>query len=419
MPIKKSLKKKYVLLILAILFFVYSNLEVLRQPTHFYNQHGLISPNLTLNVEFNEILQAYCDVKTKVYPLECLKKIRSFDIKNDLLSKRTHAEQCKLCFYYNSNNDATNSQKLTIYYHTFWQLNKVNASHDEFNMRVLKLNIMSYLSTQNLCCTRFILWTLKEFPDEFLADIETTFEYYIKENLLQLKQFDLDMICAENTSSFKSTKLCSSLFYRNENLSRKRLVALSDLVRFVVLELYGGIYTDGDVIMLKDMKDLWGFNFAYRWSIGSNLNTAVLGLNLNVDPSVRIVYDHALNSFSFGVSGFYYLFHPYKISNIVRELNGNSLFEFKTLRVLNCVLFDPAWICADSNHTVNHFEGVCDFSEFNRKSIRNETSFRAEDFFGGAFTYHLHLKNLGFHVNEMSFFKYFENFYLKNLKIKS
>jgi WD repeat and SOF domain-containing protein 1 len=47
----------------------------------------------------------------------------------------------------------------------------------------------------------------------------------------------------------------------------------------MILNLYGGIYVDGDVLFLRDMSLFWTENFAYRWSQLETWNTAVLGLN--------------------------------------------------------------------------------------------------------------------------------------------
>jgi mannosyltransferase OCH1-like enzyme len=67
--------------------------------------------------------------------------------------------------------------------------------------------------------------------------------------------------------------------------------ALSDLVRFIVLRKYGGIYTDLDNIFIKEMSPLCGSSFVYYWSDAqspsdSNValaNTAVMGCALGCD----------------------------------------------------------------------------------------------------------------------------------------
>lgn len=64
-------------------------------------------------------------------------------------------------------------------------------------------------------------------------------------------------------------------------------VAVSDAVRFVVLHLYGGAYFDMDVVMLRDMRPLTigdGHSFAERWgghSSPGDYNTAIMSLTAN------------------------------------------------------------------------------------------------------------------------------------------
>lgn len=64
-------------------------------------------------------------------------------------------------------------------------------------------------------------------------------------------------------------------------------VAVSDAVRFVVLHMYGGAYFDMDVIMLRDMRPLTigdDHSFAERWgghASPGDYNTAIMSLSAN------------------------------------------------------------------------------------------------------------------------------------------
>jgi hypothetical protein len=90
--------------------------------------------------EFTTILNTNCNVTLNGYPLNCLKNIKAYD------KKYARKKTCKECFY-----DATTSSKLIIYHHAFWDIQMNNLTCYKFQMRILKLNIMSYLATQNLC----------------------------------------------------------------------------------------------------------------------------------------------------------------------------------------------------------------------------------------------------------------------------
>ena len=53
------------------------------------------------------------------------------------------------------------------------------------------------------------------------------------------------------------------------------VVAISDLIRVVVLYLFGGVYFDLDVMFLRNLAPLLNYEFAYRWSYSQNANSAL------------------------------------------------------------------------------------------------------------------------------------------------
>ena len=396
----KNAKKYFFLLLLSLIYVSYrSNFNYSIPQTKL----SLVNYDAGSSNEFEAYINEYCNVHSA--SIDCLHKLH----KLNKLESSNPKDDCHKCLHYR--NDSGNEAKLTIYHHTFWQLKQINASIDAFYSRVIKLNLMSFLATQNLCCTKFIFWKLDEFPLFYEAELNKTFRDYISTGIISMKTFYLNELCSSLNSSFKHTKICNQ--YKEMDLSSSRLIALSDLVRFLVLELYGGIYTDVDLVYLKDLRPFWNYNFAYRWALSQNLNTAVLGINRKLNPGVYELYDYALNRFSVTLAGFLYLFHPYKISNAVSALNNGDLFSYKQLKVFNCLLFDPAWVCFDSNN-------ACGFSEFSQKRpYLNGSRFDPGMFYSGAYTYHLHLKDLGCRVEDFSFFQLFEDYYMEVLNLKS
>jgi hypothetical protein len=142
---------------------------------------------------------------------------------------------------------------------------------------MMQLNIMSFLATQNLQCTKLIVWLLKDFN----LNVKNSF---IGNKTLELRVFDLKELCRYRKngngtlhSSFENHSICLSIDSSNEVFSAKTQIGFSDFVRFVVLDICGEIYVDGDVIFLKDTRILWNGNFAYRWSFVNYTNTAALG----------------------------------------------------------------------------------------------------------------------------------------------
>ena len=221
----------------------------------YFKTNKSISKN---NFDFSLLNQYIDDLNVKCEPSNlkisnvCSNFLTKFDNAhnlNDVNSK----DECNKCILDKKN------QPIIIYHHTFW---KLDLNYNQYQLRVLKLNIMSYLATQNLCCTRFLFWKLKDFPKSIETDLFNTFSYYFDKKIIKFMQFESRSLC-QNTIMFKEHEFCKS--NKQIDFKHKYSVGLSDFVRFFVLDQYEGVYTDGDVIYLKDMKFLWYIgSFAYR-----------------------------------------------------------------------------------------------------------------------------------------------------------
>ena len=77
--------------------------------------------------------------------------------------------------------DGVNNRHI-VHFHTLWQILRPDAALE----RLMKLNIMSFLATQNLCCTRLVLWTLLEFPLPVENELRKTFASYIADGVFEI-----------------------------------------------------------------------------------------------------------------------------------------------------------------------------------------------------------------------------------------
>ena len=206
---------------------------------------------------------------------------------------------------------------------------------------------------------------------------------------------------AENVCSIKDNNLI---------LKNRNLVALSDLIRFAVLYKYPGIYTDGDTIYLKDMRFLWYVNFAYRWSHLNSYNTAVIGFNKDLNPSINNLLNVVIKNST--IEGLIFGFHPQLVSTFIVSLNSlKTTFDFDLLLNLHLYFFDAAWLCHDGIMSRLKKSDVCKFLEFSNSVLTDQ--FDPIEFFKGAYAYHIHYK--GNDITENSYFYYFEKYYLKFL----
>ena len=345
--------------------------------------------NYFINYHLIKSKSILCDSKAIELNLECIKSL--IDVNNEHI--------LSIC----DNNKP-------IYYHSFWDL---DSKYQDYQLRVLKLNMISYLATQNLKCTKLIIWKLNRFSKKIQADLSNIFSAYL--NNIQFKTFDLHLLC--NTSvSFKKHQICN-LNYPLNLESIENLVDISDLVRFFVLDQYGGIYVDGDVLYLRNMQTLFKYNFVYRWSfLLDKINTAVIGIG-NKNSSLNNLYDLIIQR-SYNAQQLVRNFHAHIVSMYICELNDNSIYDWNSLITFHSYLFDPAWLCNDEKVARFNSKSVCYFNEFTRQVFMNESEFKLENFFPGAFTYHIHMRASGDYILNMTYFIYFENYFKSILNIK-
>lgn len=208
--------------------------------------------------------------------------------------------------------------------------------------------------------------------------------------------------------------------------SSKFVTIVSDMARFVITYLYGGIYIDADTIFLRDWEELWGYRgaFAYRWShIKNEYNTAVLKMNKGSmlgEMLIRAARRGPLRKkwWDWRRKNDIMEFHPKEgISKYVEEMdlvlpvepNGRK----GLLWMLPVALFDPAWLATEGYETgrmiipgfkrfmviqfaVNKtlkVEMLFSFNDFFQtpSSLRHEAELLGFDgFFRGAYAYHWH-----------------------------
>jgi hypothetical protein len=156
-------------------------------------------------------------------------------------------------------------------------------------------------------------------------------------------------------------------------------VGRSNLVRFVVLYKYGGIYADMDTMFLRDLGPLlrdarFGDEFCYQWSLRPFANTAMLALREgSATAEGLLVRCRELGSCS---------------PRDVIRFDGTSHLG---LLVLPVAFFDPLWAHHDGEERYlrapfSHFKGFFKPIRFPRRAAVR--SYR--DFFPGAFAYHWH-----------------------------
>jgi hypothetical protein len=112
-----------------------------------------------------------------------------------------------------------------------------------------------------------------------------------------------------------------------------------------------------------------------------------------------------------------FLLHPHKLTDHIKALNKTStVYDNNILKMYHSYLFDSAWLCYDDKVNRENETSVCRFDELITKKFMDEMDFvTPSQIFPGAFTYHQRLGRSA--IANWSYFKYFENFYAKKLKL--
>jgi hypothetical protein len=207
-----------------------------------------------LKSKFNTIVKESFDAQQ--FETSAEGKTRLAEVHTAIEAIKTRNDSSEQCGVFNC------SQLRTVYFHTFWSEPDGTSHSSSIHKRIMFMNIASYLHTQNLCCTKLIVWTSDYFGVELEASLRSVFAHYIQKGSVVIRKFDLKVLCkfgnprARFYTSFAHHRLCRAsllnlekyVFYDLRMYYGIVIAGLSDLVRFFVLDLYGGIYVDGNYI---------------------------------------------------------------------------------------------------------------------------------------------------------------------------
>ena len=244
-----------------------------------------------------------------------------------------------------------------ILYHTYW----TGPATWRF-----ELFIKAYLYSQNLSCSRLWIWLDTDIDanvvDKMLFHnaLFQRFHRILDENYIILKRWSIperiplphsskadssnphtasETTVAENVirSASGELYLVPDQLYKTVSNPTK----VSDLVRFVVLHLHGGVYLDLDVLLLRDLRPLllpnpssedqsqpaWAEQWVERSSNPGDYNTAVLSLPANSSLSSFLLRGGARMGMNF---------HPKIIGRLLcKDGRAGELAKFHT------AVFDP------------------------------------------------------------------------------
>lgn len=119
----------------------------------------------------------------------------------------------------------------------------------------------------------------------------------------------------------------------------------SDMVRFVALSQYGGIYIDADTVLLRDFSPYFCVQFSGRWGISNYYNTAPLGLHKNSTLARLLTNLSVLHNYNF---------HPMLMGFYLKEALTRKFAVFHDIGDLwrsSSFLWDGNWVIFDVTYS--------------------------------------------------------------------
>jgi hypothetical protein len=341
-------------------------------------------------------IRKYCPLQNIKISSQCKSVLETVKTTNHSKFDAKYNNDCSIC-----------PTDRIIQYHTYWRMDIDKDLSNSFH-RMMNLNIMSYLYSQNLCCTIFNLWISDtSFSQERITKLVIKYRYFIDRDIFKIKKLNLIELC--NGTIFENHQVCQQKVYLNK---KQDTVAYSDFIRFLLLNKYNGMWFDGDLIFLKDLQPLWHYNFMYQWANRNYYNTAISNCwNFTTfKPLIESLMEKHTSAINFINS------LPGKsLTSMIAHLNNNKIYKYKNLIIFHSYLFDPIWIQTDTGIHMRELDREFNgFTYFKQRVNLKEKEFDPNMFFNLSFTYHLHSNNFHDKISNKSYFSYFENFYNKH-----
>jgi hypothetical protein len=176
-------------------------------------------------------------------------------------------------------------------------------------------------------------------------------------------------------------------------------VSYSDAVRFLLLYKFGGMYIDGDVLLLRNLEPFAHYDFVYEWSyVKEGMNTAMCGAaekgefaGAVIQAALRaaVSVESTTGKMQFDASMFNDAFHPLEL---IRRIPA----EFtEGVEALPSTPFDALWLTLDApatkTKTITQLHNLRYWDDFFTKPPSYVVPHAAPaDVFKGAFAYHWH-----------------------------
>lgn len=255
-----------------------------------------------------------------------------------LVNTTNYEETIEYSLKYLNNNDYNNS----VIFHCYWY-GILNEKHLYSILSCYYFNIYNNSNSNNN--HKIILWLENNIPNDYNKEIE---------KYAEIRQFSFN-------NELNKVQFINNRIYQFYDLS-----LYSDIVRYLLLYNYGGVWFDLDCLFLRNFNSLFN-NFGnnicvYQWENANFPNGAIY---ISLEPKSIKMQNNILFIFERNRGW------GFQEANLTYDLDLDLL-------VLPCSWFDASWISNPLNLSFNDF--------FTNTTI----DYTFDNFFKGAFVYHWH-----------------------------
>lgn len=146
----------------------------------------------------------------------------------------------------------------------------------------------------------------------------------------------------------------------------------TDMLRWIVLNIYGGVYTDADTLLLRDLRDLHIKNWCSKWGVEPYAEGCIIKLEKGSNVYEQMYLNDPKN--------------PQCFLNIQNNLPEAFNYKHKNLNITSLpnAFFDIVWNEEDKDVP------YLSFNNFNYFFKETDKEITLDNFMKGCFAYHWH-----------------------------
>jgi hypothetical protein len=224
------------------------------------------------------------------------------------------------------------------------------------------LQLKSTLATQEV--DKIFFWIESELITKFSLNYINLNQLHKK---IEVKTFDKSVFDQATGNSKNKERIW--MFYTGFHGDRRYK---TDMLRWIILNIYGGVYTDADTFLLRDVRDIKIKNWSSKWGVEPYAEGCIIKLEKGSDVYEQMYLNNPTNSQCFLL-----------IQNYMPEA-FNFKYENLNFTSLPSSFFDIVWNESDKDVPYLNFNN---FDYFFKETDKEVT---LDNFMKGCFAYHWH-----------------------------